>query len=39
MKIEKSIFGNLNGKDVTMYKLINDNGMSATFIDMGGINI
>lgn len=38
MKIEKKIFGKLKEKDITSYKLINDKGMIATFLDLGGTN-
>lgn len=38
MKIEKSIYGTLNGRDVAAYKLVNDNGMYATFLELGGTN-
>lgn len=38
MKIEKSKYGIFKGNEITAYKLTNDNGMYATFINLGGIN-
>lgn len=38
MKIEKKPYGNFNGQEITAYTLTNDNGMYATFIDLGGMN-
>lgn len=39
MHIEKSLYGRLRDKDIYAYKLINDNDMSVTFLNLGGTNI
>ena len=36
MNIEKKLFGTHNGRDVDVYTLTNDNGMSADIITFGG---